>query len=59
MPFKSEAQRKRFGVLLKEGTITQKTFDEFNRNTPMIIPNRIHPKKMGTIPRIKKMEKMK
>jgi hypothetical protein len=40
MPFKSEAQRRKFGSLVKQGKITQKTFDEWNSETPKNIPER-------------------
>ena len=34
MPFKSEAQRRKFAELVKQGKMSQKTFDEFNSDTP-------------------------
>lgn len=34
MPFKSEAQRRKFAEMVKQGKITQKTFDEWNEATP-------------------------
>lgn len=33
MPFQSEAQRKKFGELVKQGKMSQKTFDEWNKAT--------------------------
>lgn len=33
MPFKSEAQRKKFLELLSKGEISQETFDEWDRAT--------------------------
>lgn len=33
MPFQSEAQRRKFAELLKQGKISQKTFDEWNKAT--------------------------
>jgi hypothetical protein len=33
MPFKSQAQRRKFAQLLVEGTISNKTFEEWNRET--------------------------
>jgi len=33
LPFKSKAQERRFRVLLREGKITQATFDEWDRGT--------------------------
>lgn len=43
MPFKSEAQRRKFAELVKQGKMQQKTFDEFNQETPKHIPERIKP----------------
>jgi hypothetical protein len=33
MPFKSQAQRRKFAQLLVEGKISGKTFEEWNRET--------------------------
>lgn len=33
MPFKSEAQRRKFGELVKQGKISQGEFDKWNRET--------------------------
>jgi hypothetical protein len=33
MPFKSQAQRRRFAQLLVEGKISNETFEEWNRET--------------------------
>lgn len=33
MPFKSQAQRRKFAQLLVEGKITNETFEEWNRET--------------------------
>jgi hypothetical protein len=33
MPFKSQAQRRKFAELLVEGRISNKTFEEWNRQT--------------------------
>jgi hypothetical protein len=33
MPFKSQAQRRKFARLLVEGKISNKTFEEWNRET--------------------------
>lgn len=33
MPFKSQAQRRKFAQLLVEGKITPQTFEEWNRET--------------------------
>lgn len=41
MPFKSEAQRAKFKQLVKEKTITQSTYDEFEKGTPTKLPERV------------------
>jgi len=33
VPFKSEAQRRKFGELVREGKISQKEFDKWNKET--------------------------
>lgn len=33
MPFQSEAQRRKFGELVKQGKMSQATFDEWNKAT--------------------------
>lgn len=48
MPFKSNAQRRKFGELVKQGKMSQKTFDEWNSDTPKELPDRIHPKEPET-----------
>ena len=45
MPFKSEAQRRKFGELVKQGKMSQSTFNEWNSETPKHIPERVKPKK--------------
>lgn len=45
MAFKSEAQRERARQQVKEGKITQETFDKWDKGTPKRIPDRIRPKK--------------
>jgi len=57
MPFKSEAQRRKFGAMVKKGEITQKTFDEWNSETPKNIPER--KKKAKTIAEMKAIAKKK
>lgn len=47
MPFKSEAQRKKFATMVRSGEISQSTFDEWNKSTPKKIPKRIGKKKSG------------
>ena len=46
MPYKSEAQRKKFHALLEKGKISQKTVDEFDKASKgMKLPERTTPKK--------------
>lgn len=42
MPFKSEAQRRKFGELVATGKMSQATFDEWNRDTPESLPPRLN-----------------
>ena len=45
MPFKSQAQRRKFAQLLVEGKISNQTFEEWNRETGgKILPERVTPK---------------
>jgi len=52
MPFKSAAQRRKFAQLLVEGKISDKTYEEWNRETgSKVLPERVKPKakaKSGT-----------
>ena len=57
MPFKSEAQRRKFAELVKEGKITKEKFSEWNSETPKKIPERA-PKKQTKIQTIKKVTKI-
>lgn len=53
MPFKSEAQRRKFAELVKGGKMSQATFDEWESATPKgKLPERIGPEK----PKPTKME---
>jgi hypothetical protein len=46
MPFKSQAQRRKFAQLLVEGKISNQTFEEWNRETGRArLPERVAPKK--------------
>lgn len=47
MPFKSRAQMRKFSELVKQGKMSQKTFDEWAGATPSThkLPERVHPKK--------------
>ena len=45
MPFKSQAQRRKFAQLLVEGKISNETFEEWNRETGAThLPERVKPK---------------
>lgn len=49
MPFKSQAQRRKFAQLLVEGKISPETFEEWNRETgARELPERAKPKKKIT-----------
>jgi hypothetical protein len=46
MPFKSQAQRRKFAELLVKGKISNKTFEEWNRETGgKTLPERVKPKR--------------
>ena len=45
MPFKSQAQRRKFAELLVKGKISNETFEEWNRETGGArLPERVEPK---------------
>jgi hypothetical protein len=45
MPFKSQAQRRKFAELLMKGKISNETFEEWNRETGGArLPERVKPK---------------
>jgi hypothetical protein len=49
MPFKSQAQRRKFAQLLVEGKISPETYEEWNRETgSKKLPDRATPKKRTT-----------
>jgi hypothetical protein len=49
MPFKSQAQRRKFAELLVEGKISKETFEEWNRETGSAkLPERVKPKARRT-----------
>ena len=49
MPFKSQAQRRKFAQLLVEGKITNETFEEWNRETGRKkLPERVTPTKKAS-----------
>jgi hypothetical protein len=46
MPFKSQAQRRKFAELLMKGEISQETYEEWNRETGRAkLPERVKAKK--------------
>jgi hypothetical protein len=46
MPFKSQAQRRKFAELLLKGEISNQTFEEWNRETGSAkLPERVKPKR--------------
>ena len=46
MPFKSQAQRRKFAQLLVEGKISPETYEEWNRETgSRKLPDHVKPKK--------------
>ena len=46
MPFKSQAQRRKFAQLLVEGKITPETYEEWNRETgSQKLPDHVNAKK--------------
>jgi hypothetical protein len=52
MPFKSQAQRRKFAQLLVEGKISGDTFEEWNRETGgKKLPERVRGKTRKTAPR--------
>jgi hypothetical protein len=49
MPFKSQAQRRKFAQLLVEGKISDETYEEWNRETGgKKLPERVKRKSTGT-----------
>lgn len=58
MPYRSEAQRKKFHALAKEGKISQKTVDEFDSSSKGLkLPDRLAPKKIKSIADIREKAK--
>jgi hypothetical protein len=55
MPFKSQAQRRKFAQLLVEGKISDQTFEEWNRETGgKHLPERVTPKPAARKPAARK-----
>jgi hypothetical protein len=49
MPFKSQAQRRKFAQLLVDGKISAQTFEEWNRETgAKKLPDHVKPKRKRT-----------
>jgi hypothetical protein len=60
MPFKSQAQRRKFAELLVKGEISNETFEEWNRETGgSKLPERVKKKKKTTKKQKKKTAKKK
>jgi hypothetical protein len=54
VPFKSQAQRRKFAQLLVEGKISNQTFEEWNRETGgKKLPERVTKKKAAKRKRVK------
>jgi hypothetical protein len=53
MSFKSEAQRRKFAALVKEGKMAQTTWDEFEKKTKGKLPERVKEKEKPKAPRSK------
>ena len=52
MPFKSQAQRRKFAQLLVEGEISAQTFEEWNRETgSTALPDHVTRKKKRATPK--------
>ena len=50
MPFKSQAQRRKFAEMVKTGEISQSTFDEWNKSTgKKKLPERVSSAKVGKV----------
>jgi hypothetical protein len=55
MPFKSQAQRRKFAELLVSGKISGQTFEEWNRETGgKKLPERVKPRAKKSPPRLKR-----
>ncbi len=60
MPFKSQAQRRKFAQLLVEGKISNETFEEWNRETGgRRLPERVSKKVSARKKKKKKKKKRK
>jgi hypothetical protein len=60
MPFKSQAQRRKFAQLLVEGKISNETFEEWNRETGGAqLPERVKKRKAAAKPKARSKTKPK
>jgi hypothetical protein len=60
MPFKSQAQRRKFAELLVQGKISPQTFEEWNRETgSKALPERVKPRAAGKRKRAVKRKRQK
>lgn len=60
MPFKSQAQRRKFAQLLVEGKISNRTFEEWNRETGrQKLPERVKPKRASGAKRQRRAKRKK
>lgn len=59
MPFKSEAQRRKFGEMVEQGKMSQATFDEWNATTPANLPDRVGKQKVRSFDQIREVRKTK
>lgn len=58
MPFKSQAQRRKFAELLVKGEISPETFEEWNRETGSAkLPERVAPKRAKKTAVVRKRKK--
>lgn len=58
MAFKSTKQREKFYELKKQGKMSQATIDEWEKDTPKNIPERVKPKEVSSINDIRKKIKV-
>jgi len=57
MPFKSQAQRRKFAELLVKGEISKETYEEWNRDTgSKKLPERVKPKAKSKTKTVRKTE---
>lgn len=55
MPFKSEAQKIKFQQLLKDGKISQKMYDEYDKSTIEKLPTRVPSKTKTGVRQIRRV----